>query len=400
MPDLLLTTNEVAAIMGCSVDTVRRRVADGTLKPVRLTPTGPMRFNHDALPLEGNIMIRKRADRHGWPYVDFRYTDEDGHSRRVKVKCPSRDPRACVRFEQEIRAKVAAGTFRSERETTVRDFSSTLIAQLEVDDRKPSYIHEVRRLLNGHILPFFGSRAIRSIRPSDITKYKQAKQHLSNKTVNNHLGVLSRLLRLAVTDGIITAAPPVKLISARVTEAPFFSEDEGHKLVDACEGRLRVMVIVALNTGLRLGELVALQWDDIDLDARTLTVRRQWCVVAKDFTRPKNGEFRVVPLPPRVVAALRDWPRRLLCPLVFPTESGRVIDKTDAGKYLARACKRAELERAGWHKCRHTYASWLVQRGVELFTVQKLLGHKTIQQTQRYAHLAPATLADAVSVLG
>jgi integrase len=400
MDDLLLSTAEVAAIMGCSVDTIRRRVADGTLQPIRLTPTGPLRFNRDVLPLEGNVMIRKRADRDGWPYVDFRYTDPDGISRRVKVKCPSRNPRACVRFEQEIRAKVAAGVFRSEKEITVRDFAPTLLAQLDVDGRKPSYIHEVKRLLDSHIVPYFGSRAIRSIRPGDITKYKQAKKSLSKKTINNHLGVLSRLLRLAVTDGIITAAPPVKLIPNRVKEAPYFTADEADKLVAACSGRLRTMVIVALNTGLRLGELIALQWDDIDLAARILMVRRQWCMVAKEFTPPKNGEFRSVPLPPRVLAALSEHPKMLRTELVFPTASRRVLRKDDTIRSLRRACKRAELEGSGWHKCRHTYASWLVQRGVDLYTVQKLLGHKTIQQTQRYAHLAPATLASAVEVLG
>lgn len=404
MSDLLLTTAEVAAIMGCSKDTVRRRVADGTLHAIRLTPTGPLRFNRDVLPMEGNIMVSKRFDRGGWPYVDFRYTDERGRSRRVRVKCPSRDPRSCRQFEQEVRAKVAAGVWRSEKETTVRDFAPVVIDYLEVAQRKRSYIEMTKKIFENHLVPFFGSRAIRSLMPADIIAYKKAKKHLSKGGLNNHLVALSRMFTLAIENKIITERVNVGRETLKEQEVSFWTGPEATKLEAACKGRLLTMLIVALGTGLRMGELIALQWGDIDFSTASVHVRRQWCQVAKDFTLPKSNERRVVPLPPRVVEALREWkagaPAGLPNALVFTTAKGNIIAKQQMNDSLRRACKRAGLVRAGWHKCRHTYASWLVQRGVSLYVVQELLGHKTVAQTQRYAHLAQTTLADAVSVLG
>lgn len=400
MTSTLLTSADVARLLGCNVQTVRRRVREGALVAARLAPAGRMRFDPDDLPSGDNMSIFHRKDRGHWPYLDISYTAPNGQKHRTKVRCPSRNPRACAAFERQVRAEIAAGTFHHGRHATVRAMAPNLVRWLKTQGRKPSYVDAVRSVLKHHLVPYFGARALSSLHPSDIDSYREAKADLAPKTVVNHLGVLSKLLRLAQRDGLVMTVPRIELPRLEVHEAPFLGADEANRLLEHCRGRLRTMIIIALDTGVRLGELIALHWSDVNLETANLAVRRQWCQRARTFTEPKNGRHRTIPLTPRAVAELRGHIRRLRCPLVFYTCSGRVVDKPDAGKALRRACERAGMEPCGWHRFRHTFASWLVQRGVDLYTVQRLLGHSTIQQTQRYAHLSQQSLAEAIGRLG
>jgi integrase len=150
---------------------------------------------------------------------------------------------------------------------------------------------------------------------------------------------------------------------------------------------LKPMVLLALNTGLRRGELFSLKWSDVDLDAQMLTVRA---------ASAKSGQTRRVPLNDEAQSVLTAWKERQesTTGYVFPGEGGSRL--TNITKSWAGVVKLAKLNEFNFHDLRHTFASRLVQGGIDLNTVRTLLGHSEIATTLIYAHLAPDNLRSAV----
>lgn len=154
---------------------------------------------------------------------------------------------------------------------------------------------------------------------------------------------------------------------------------------------IRPLVLLALNTGLRRGELFSLKWADIDADATMLTVRA---------AAAKSGNSRRVPLNDEAQAVLKGW-RKQNNPsdgdLVFPGDDG--VRLTNCNKSWATVCKIAKLTNFRLHDCRHHFASRLVQLGTDLNVVRELMGHADLKMTLRYGHLAPDNLKAAVAKL-
>jgi integrase len=156
---------------------------------------------------------------------------------------------------------------------------------------------------------------------------------------------------------------------------------------------LEPMILVKLNTGLRYGELVQLSWSSVDFRSRLITVHGDTA---------KSALTRHVPMTDEVLSVLSRWrardhtKRQMAGELVFPGKAGPLTDIKNGWKPLLQ---RAGIKNFRIHDLRHTFASRLVQRGVDLYRVQKLLGHSTPVMTQRYAHLQSEHLADAVRVL-
>lgn len=160
------------------------------------------------------------------------------------------------------------------------------------------------------------------------------------------------------------------------------------------------MLLLAIRTGLRVGELRALRWTNVDIERGVIRVREAAKVpTARDVKAPKNNRFRDVPLSDDARAILKSH-RHLKSSLVFCDGTGRMFLEHHCKHACKRASAAAKLGRvAYWHVYRHTFASHLVMRGVPIRTVQELLGHSSIQQTMRYAHLAPNIPREAVKLL-
>ena len=150
---------------------------------------------------------------------------------------------------------------------------------------------------------------------------------------------------------------------------------------------LKPMVLVALNTGMRRGELFSLKWSDVDLAANIVTVRA---------ATAKSGQTRRLPLNAEAAAMLIAWRDRQgdTSGLVFPSTEGERLDNIN--KSWRGVVKIAKLAGFNFHDLRHTFASRLVQNGVDLNIVRTLLGHSEIKTTLIYAHLAPNNLRAAV----
>ena len=165
-------------------------------------------------------------------------------------------------------------------------------------------------------------------------------------------------------------------------ELPDFSDD-GY--VD----HLQPMVLSAMNTGLRRGELFHLQWTDVDLSGNNLTVRGGTA---------KSGNTRYVPLHEEATRVLRRWHKNARgSTFVFPGENGGRLKSVQTA--WRRLLRDAGIREFRWLDLRHHFASQLVMAGVDLNTVRELLGHSDIAMTLRYAHLSPDHKAEAVGKL-
>jgi len=151
------------------------------------------------------------------------------------------------------------------------------------------------------------------------------------------------------------------------------------------------LVLVALNTGLRRGELLQLRWRDVAFSHRNLTVRGEGA---------KTGQTRHLPLNSEVVNVLKNWkPSDAEADWCVFSGSTNMTPLTEARKAWSAVLSKAKIRWFRFHDLRHTFASKLVMTGVDLNTVRELLGHKKISMTLRYAHLAPQHKAEAVEKL-
>jgi len=205
------------------------------------------------------------------------------------------------------------------------------------------------------------------------------------------------LLVVARKRDLIESVPEIEWLKAPKPEFDFLDYGEAQRLIDGADEAWRPMITVAIKTGLRLGELLALRWrEDVDLVKGQIVVRRS--VTRRVVTTPKSGKKREVDLGDEAIAALKRA-RHLKGELVFCGADGRMLGKNEVKWPLWRACRRAGLRQIGWHVLRHTYASHLAMRGAPLKAIQELLGHATIEMTMRYSHLSPGVRRDVVRML-
>ena len=208
----------------------------------------------------------------------------------------------------------------------------------------------------------------------------------SGATVNRWLAVLSHCFTMAVREWQWCDDNPVRTI--RKPKEPrgrvrFLSDQERHQLLAACQASrnpyLHTIVVLALATGARRGELQGLQWPDVDLQRGTLT-----------FHETKNGERRAVPLTGQALTLMRQHTkvRRLDTALLFPDPTGsRLLSIRNA---FENAVARAGIADFRFHDLRHTAASYLAMNGASLMEIAEVLGHKTLAMVKRYAHLSEA----------
>jgi integrase len=170
----------------------------------------------------------------------------------------------------------------------------------------------------------------------------------------------------------------------------WLTADEEQQLMAASSPWLREIIQFALHTGMRQGEILNLQWQDVDFVRGLLMVMKS-----------KNGTRRAIPLNQRVfdLLAVKQAAAKATRGPVFRTPLGNELQVRFLVREFCEARDRADIPDFRFHDMRHTFATRLVQRGVDLYKVQRLLGHKTGLMTQRYAHHSPESLRDGVKVL-
>jgi site-specific recombinase XerD len=258
---------------------------------------------------------------------------------------------------------------------------------------KRSYDDDVIRM--ARLLARFRERAADSITSQELEQHLAQTAEESNwapATVNRYRALISLVFRLGIESGKVKENP-AKLVKHRQENnfrVRWLSPEEEVRLraviSETCPQHLPELDL-ALNTGLRLGELFGLLWENVNLARRVLTV-----------PRAKNGEMRHVPLNGPATAALAELQARGdgTGPVIRNAD-GRAL--TSPRYWFEPAIRDANIRRFSWHCLRHTFASRLVMAGVDLRTVQELMGHKSIQMTVRYSHLTPKHTLAAVERL-
>jgi integrase len=222
------------------------------------------------------------------------------------------------------------------------------------NQHKPSGIHAKDLILRVHLLPLIGGKQLDAITNEHVQGVKAHLRTKAPKTVNNVLTVLNTLLKQAVEWGVIDRVPcSIKLLKVTRSAISFYDFDEYDRLVTAArtiDHRTYLLVLLSGEAGLRSGEMVALEWTDVDLIKRWLCVQRSaW---QGQVASPKGGRIRYVPMTNRLVAALREG-RHLRGPLVLYRDTGEPFTEGAVTWAIVRAARRAGLEGSGPHRLRH-----------------------------------------------
>jgi len=259
-----------------------------------------------------------------------------------------------------------------------------------------------RPILSKHLVPYFGDCVLSEIVPAQVQGFlvEKAKTGISWHTVRNLRNVLSRVLRTAVEWGYLEENPVGKVkLPPRPLQAPahFLFPEQVQQLLAEIQEPCRSMVLLAVLTGLRRGELFALRWGAVDLEKGVLEVRES--VYNGQFSTPKTlSSRRRVPLSTPAVALLRKLKSQQAETkpesLVFVSRRGTPLRPENLLKReIHPACDRLKMRRVGWHTFRHTHATLLNELGESLKTAQAILGHSDIGTTLRvYTHAVPETM--------
>lgn len=190
-----------------------------------------------------------------------------------------------------------------------------------------------------------------------------------------------------VDEDVIKRLKKCKLLKGETKRLRYLTEEESERLLINCDPHIKPFVVTALMTGMRKSEILGLTWDRVDLKNR---------IILLDKT--KNGERREVPVNETLYMTLSTMARHLKTDYVFYNPQ-TLKAYHDFKKPFLKALSKSHILDFHFHDLRHTFASRLVMRGIDLTTVKELLGHKDIKMTLRYAHLAPAHIRKAVDVL-
>lgn len=270
---------------------------------------------------------------------------------------------------------------------------------------KRSYREDDQRSVT--LKAFFGEKHLRDIKPMMIEKFKRERLATPTKhdteerprprtpaSVNRDLACLSKILSMAFDNELIDSNPMrrVRLLKEHGSRERFITADEEVKLFAKLTGRrdhIRSVVTVALNTGMRRGEILDLQWEHVNFVARTIFIARS-----------KTGKTRTIPMNDIVFEELKALKQDAgTRDFVFSvSKTGVNIDSIKTG--WRNACAAAGLVDLRFHDTRHTFATRLRANGVHEWDIRDLLGHTTTRMTSVYTHQTPANLRQAVTTLG
>ena len=346
--------------------------------------------------------------RGGWE-VDIRVVAPDGvREIRERKRAPTSARSAAVRWAESRERVLFERLMKPPQDNappkevpTLRAFASRFLdGHARADRQKGSGIAAKEVILRVHLVPALGHKKIDAITSEDVQHLKGRLSTKAAKTVNNILTVLNVLLKKALEWNVIDRVPcTIRLLRVSKSSTFFYDFEEFERLIVAArttDSRAYLLVLMAGEAGLRLGEMVALEWSDIDFVKRQVCVQRSaW---KGQIASPKGGRLRYIPLTLRLAAALRDH-RHLRGPHVLYQDDGSLLSEGVVQGFVKRAAQKAGVFNNGPHMLRHTFCSHLAMRGAPARAIQELAGHQNLTTTQRYMHLSPAALDSAIRLL-
>ena len=354
------------------------------------------------------VTVRQKDKGKGKPWWVFVAHNGNRTSKLVGDKAAAQD------VASKIRAKLQLGEFGFEEEKPIPTFKEYAVSWIRTTvpaTCKNSTVTDYQDLLRLHTLPVFGDLRLVDITRGKVKDFLLGKinQGYAKSTVNHMKNTISGVLNKALDDEVISANPALNL------GKNFLKEKNGQKTIHPLlKEELKLLLdtvevyfpehyplfLMLARTGMRIGEALALQWDDIDFASPFIDVKRGF--VRRRISTPKNGKSRPVDMSLQLAQALKvheleskkkgfalglgDLPE-----YVFTYENGGLIDKDNwRGRVFYKALKKAGLRRIRIHDLRHTYATLRISKGDNIQDVSNQLGHSSTKLTlDVYSHWVP-----------
>jgi integrase len=299
----------------------------------------------------------------------------DPNRKRVQESSQSSSRRDAEDLITLRKSEILRGVYKQPIKITLGEFGERYMEHAKANKR--SWLRD-EQMLN-HLCAFFGKeKPLTEITPIQIEGYKlQRRGKIADSTVNRELALLKRMFNLAITWDLYLGLNPVRKVKFfrefNIGLRILSPEEEG-KLLQNAIPYLQDLIRFALNTGLRIGEIFSLRWSNVDLKRGILAVFASKTQTIREI--PINSETRKV---------LEAWKLNKKNEGVFYNpQTGKPFVDLKTGFSLA--CEKSGISGVTWHTLRHTFASRLVNSGVDIVTVKELLGHSSISVTMRYAH--------------
>lgn len=335
------------------------------------------------------------------------HTTGEGPSRLAEKRKKER-----LRHEEEQREKERLNI---ENVTFGKYFLETYAPISERSKKYESY-HREEQHFNTWLKSVIGDLPLKNIAPFHIEKIKKnmITAKMAPRSIQYVFATVRQIWNMAKRDGLVSSDSPVKQVKVPKFDNKrlrFLTREEADKLLDNLKGRsiqTDNVALLSLHCGLRAGEIFNLSWGDVDINRGTLTLRDTKSGKTRMAFMTEQVRNMIAQLEAEREEELKKDPEKKKSndDLVFPDRNGVKIKKIsnafsravdDLGLNQGISDPRQEVV---FHTLRHTFASWLVENGTDLYTVKELMGHSTLAMTERYSHLGQNTLQNAVKSLG
>lgn len=286
-----------------------------------------------------------------------------------------------LRTQEKVRSQVINGQYELENEIVderINDFAKTFLERRQ-------YLKSIKRDVTSvrHLLHFFNERTLGSIESSDIEDYMSYRKsyRVSNSTINRELTCLKRMYNLAIRWKKAKRNPvnDIDFLREPPGRTRFLTSQEAQLLLDCCSKSFYPIVFTALNTGMRLSEILTLTWSGVHIDS----------VISPfiELSQTKNNKKRAIPLNDEMIELLKGQKGKHE-KFVFVGSHGKPVKSVR--KPFQTALRKSGIVDFRFHDLRHTFASHFVMQGGDLLTLKEILGHSSMEMVERYAHLAQA----------
>ncbi len=343
----------------------------------------------------------------------------DGSKKRIRGPAPINTKRAAEEAERtHVERLLHPERFVKKSKTpTLAVFSRTFLDTYVATQNKPRVQRDKKRILETYLLPELGRKPLNEISVLDIERLRakllatREQKHArtgreapaasgrSRKTVNNIMGVLSRLFNYAQEAGVIESVPRVKKLKTEAPDFRFLDDNELQALlaVSSKEPFWHAAVLLGCDAGLRMGELRGLRWSDWSKREGRLHIQRSADKETNEMGPTKGWGRRKIPLTGRLEAALKAIRRP--CELVLCDVDAKMLSYEKFRWNLPRLLRAAEVAPGTWHDMRHTFCSHLAMKGAPAKVIQELAGHTELSTTLKYMHLTDGAREDAIALL-
>src|SRR5262249_33793835 len=295
------------------------------------------------------------------------YADFYVQGKRVQVSAGTGNRRQAEKFYALRLTEVEQGIYVKPAKVTLNQFGEQYLDFAKVNKR--SWLRDEQILV--HLSEFFSTSLLKTIGPLQVEQYKKARMaEVAPATVNRELALLKHMFNLAETWGLFHGTNPmrrVKFLHEDNDVLRILSREEEERLLAHCSPYLQDLIVFAINTGLRAGDILNLTWEEVDLEGNVIIPKVR-----------KNRKQLEVPLNDEAERVVRAWHGIKKCRYVFYNpETGDRFKDLWLG--LKKACRKAGLEAVNWHTFRHTFATRVNKNGADIVTLKELLGHSDVK---------------------